>query len=231
MHDHIPPLAMKVHQFLGWVGAGRPLTGTGELRIADALELVGLLETGDDPTAGGHLRGLRSSRDLPGLRTLRDIAVEAGLLRTVRGRLVPVKKHAHMAATPLGVCDLLVRNVHETAPLLLSPDSEQPGLGAVVLQTLWASLATQEVSALPVHDLHAALWAAVADNIDPGNLYPPGTTIDQAKAELAERADLVLSAYESLGLMVITHDRGTVETTARGRQEAERRTARLATAR
>jgi len=42
---------------------GRPLTGKGNLRLADARHLVTALDTGDDPELGGH-RKLRSAEDL-----------------------------------------------------------------------------------------------------------------------------------------------------------------------
>jgi hypothetical protein len=78
-----------------WVDTGRRLTQTGQLTMADARHLVGLLETGDeiDPVIGKRVFRTRSSADLPGLAIVLAWAKAAGLLRVVRGQLVPVKKN------------------------------------------------------------------------------------------------------------------------------------------
>lgn len=81
----ISPWATAIHQLVHWVGNGRTLTTTGQLRVADGLELVQLLGTGDDPHGGAGQRRLASSRDLPVLQSLLTGAVDAGLLRTPAG--------------------------------------------------------------------------------------------------------------------------------------------------
>jgi hypothetical protein len=72
---------------------GRPLTGAGNLRLADARHLVAALETGDDPEFGGH-RKLTSAQDLPVLSWLFELALAAGVVRRARGRLVAVARFA-----------------------------------------------------------------------------------------------------------------------------------------
>lgn len=72
---------------------GRALTGTGNLRIADARELVVLLGTGDDPDLGGRQK-LTSAADLPGLDPLFRLAVQAGAVRRVKGKLLAVATFA-----------------------------------------------------------------------------------------------------------------------------------------
>ncbi|MGQ0465322.1 MAG: hypothetical protein ACT4QG_08365 [Sporichthyaceae bacterium] len=69
-------------------GPGVALTGTGNLRLADARRLVDLLDTGDDVT------GLRSAADLPGLDRVFLLALEAGAVRRHTGKLVSVAKFA-----------------------------------------------------------------------------------------------------------------------------------------
>ena len=69
---------------------GRKLTPKGNLQLADARHLVDALDTGDDLTVGGF----RSSEDLPGLRRLFHIALEAGMVRRQKGRLVAVARFA-----------------------------------------------------------------------------------------------------------------------------------------
>ena len=72
---------------------GRPLTGKGNLRLADARHLVAALDTGDDPEHGGR-RTLRSAEDLPSLHRLVHLALEAGVVRRKQGKLVAVARFA-----------------------------------------------------------------------------------------------------------------------------------------
>ena len=89
--------------FTGWVGAGRKLTQTGRITLADARELVVLLDTKDeiDPKIGDRVFRTRSSEELPGVTTVVEWAKASGLVRVTGGRLVPVKKHADLLARPL----------------------------------------------------------------------------------------------------------------------------------
>ena len=73
----------------GWVGAGgRPLTKTGNLRLADARELAALLGTGEQ-----DLR-VRSSAEMRRVSLLLAWAKKTHLVRVLKGRLVPVAKAA-----------------------------------------------------------------------------------------------------------------------------------------
>jgi hypothetical protein len=70
-----------------WLGPnGRALTPTGNIRPADARELITQLETGDE--------GLRfhSAAELPGLDVIVNWAKKARLVRKQGSRLVPVAK-------------------------------------------------------------------------------------------------------------------------------------------
>ena len=72
---------------------GRSLTGSGNLRLADARHLVDALDTGDDPEFGGF-GSLRSADDLSGLSRILEIALASGAVRRQRGRLVAVARFA-----------------------------------------------------------------------------------------------------------------------------------------
>src|SRR5262245_39889832 len=89
--------------FTGWVGAGRKLTQTGRVTLADARELVGLLGTGDvlDPKIGDRVFRTKSSEELRGLTTVVEWAKASRLVRVAGGRLVPVKKNAGLLDRPL----------------------------------------------------------------------------------------------------------------------------------
>jgi Plasmid pRiA4b ORF-3-like protein len=95
------PLA-QVAGLTRWVGNGRKLTQTGRLTLADARELVALLDTGDniDPVIGEKVFPTKTSEDLRGLTTIVHWAKAAGLVRVVRGRLVTMKKNAPLLDRP-----------------------------------------------------------------------------------------------------------------------------------
>ncbi|MFC3818681.1 IS1096 element passenger TnpR family protein [Planomonospora venezuelensis] len=96
------PVVRELRAFVEWVGAGRKLTATGQITLADARALVSLLETGDelDPRIGDRVFRTKSSAELPGLTRVFLWARAAGLVRTVKGRVVPVKKAAGLLTRP-----------------------------------------------------------------------------------------------------------------------------------
>jgi hypothetical protein len=87
------------------VGVGRPLTQTGRLRRTDAVALVEQLGTGDvlDPRFP-----IQSSAELHHLTLLGELAKACGLVRVVRGRLVPVRKRVGLLDQPLALVERLL---------------------------------------------------------------------------------------------------------------------------
>src|SRR4051794_24082281 len=94
------PAVRRLRGFVDWVGEGRALTQTGQLRRANALALVELLDTGDrvDPA-----HPIRSSADLYRLGVVVDWAKAGRFVRVVHGRLVPVRKTAALLDRPLAL--------------------------------------------------------------------------------------------------------------------------------
>lgn len=213
-------LATAIHRLVEWVGDGRALTGTGKLRVSDGQYLVGLLDTGDHPQGGAGLRRLSSTDNLPTLRYLVELAIEAGLLRIQRGRLLQVKKHAQQAATAEGVRQLLVENVHRTAPETLAPVFDRPDLGGTAFKALWAELSEAEEAPLVISELAEVLWSAVAADPDLIELWPVGQQ-DEAKAQFVEMTASVLLDYAQLGVLALNSERTIVQLTAGGAHEAE----------
>jgi len=103
------PALRQVTALTRWVGQGRKLTQTGQLTMADARHLVGLLDTGDeiDPVIGERVFRTRSSADLPVLAIVVAWATAAGLVRVVHGRLVSVKKNQRMIDRPAQLWNLM----------------------------------------------------------------------------------------------------------------------------
>jgi hypothetical protein len=86
----------QMRAFVNWVGAGRKLTQTGRITLADARMLVEMLGTGDviDPTIGDRVFRTASSQELLHLMLVVEWAKSARLVRKTGNRLVPVKKNA-----------------------------------------------------------------------------------------------------------------------------------------
>lgn len=99
------PALVRMLCLVDWVGAGRPLTATGRLRLADARELIALLNLPDvvDPQIGGRAHKTQSSDDLYELSVTFGWAKAARVVRVVKGRLLPVKLAAKLLTDPLAL--------------------------------------------------------------------------------------------------------------------------------
>ncbi len=97
----------RLRELARWTGAGRGLTQTGRIKLADARTLVTLLQTGDefDPKFHGHVYKTKSSDELYELSLLFNWSKAAGLVRVVKGRLLPVKKGMPFLDRPLDLWD------------------------------------------------------------------------------------------------------------------------------
>ncbi|WP_206785100.1 hypothetical protein [Amycolatopsis sp. MtRt-6] len=98
-------LVTQLRKFAGWVGDGRALTTTGNLKLADARELVSLLGTADEFEwdLGGEPQQVRSSADLPHLAIVFELAKRTRIVRVVKGRLVRVAKAAPLLKDALAL--------------------------------------------------------------------------------------------------------------------------------
>ena len=90
----LPAKVQALRDYLG--DTGKVLTATGNLKLADGRALVDLLDTGDeiDPKIGEKTFKTQSTAELRRLAYLVEIALEAGAVRRVNERLVPVKRWA-----------------------------------------------------------------------------------------------------------------------------------------
>ncbi|MEU6697256.1 hypothetical protein [Pseudonocardia sp. NPDC046786] len=93
------PILRDARLLAQWCGeGGRALTKTGNLRLADARELVELLGTGDEVDRPGGTRLVRAGQ-LPTLTWVLGAAVRAGAVRRDGGRLVAVPRFAALDDT------------------------------------------------------------------------------------------------------------------------------------
>jgi hypothetical protein len=93
----------RLLRFTEWVGDGRALTAKGNLRIADAAELIALLGLADqlDPEVDGRVWKTMSSEELYETNVVLAWAKEARFVRVVKGRLLPNKSAAKTLKDPV----------------------------------------------------------------------------------------------------------------------------------
>jgi hypothetical protein len=188
-----------------WVGAGRRLTQTGRLTMADARELVGLIGTGDeiDPVIGDRVFHTRSSEDLRGVTTVVAWAKAAGLVRVVQGRLVPVKKNARLLDRPLDLWAVMFEAFGQLGTAicptgwyasLLGPDFTD-GIAALLI-------GIAEAGTMSVEDANERVWSTLIARY----------RMDDATAEqvrhwrAATHRDLRSAINELIGLGALAED-------------------------
>jgi hypothetical protein len=95
----------RIQRFAEWAAPGRTLTATGRLRLADARELISLLDLVDviDPQIGGKVFKTKSSEELYEISVVFAWARTARVVRVVKGQLVPVKSASKLLADPLAL--------------------------------------------------------------------------------------------------------------------------------
>jgi hypothetical protein len=148
----------QVRGLTEWVGAGRKLTQTGRITLADARELVGLLNTGDelDPRIGDRVFRTRSSEELPGITLVAEWAKASGLVRVTGGRLVQAKRHAGLLKRPLELWARMFEAFPRLGQALCVPgwgesllrDDFEEGIGAVLAAMARGAITSGEACTL-----------------------------------------------------------------------------------
>ncbi|SDC79642.1 hypothetical protein SAMN05216174_104304 [Actinokineospora iranica] len=192
----------RFRTLVAWVGAGRALTTTKRLRVADARELALLLGV-DAP----YLERARSSADLPEVSLLVAWARAARLVRVVKGRLLAVKSAAGLLDRPLDLWWRAFEAFGELGPEVCAPASryEGPSLLAQVLPEvaldLWLSLYTAGGTPVPVELLAGSIREMMSALLGFG-IGGPLVGI----REMMWRRDLaaVLAALQTVGAVELT---------------------------
>ena len=194
----------QLRAFADWLGPkGRTLTAAGNIRPADARELISLLGTGDEGLA------FRSAPDLPGLDLIVNWAKKARLVRRQGPRLVPVAK----ARPVLADADALWQRAFEAAfdlgdavcrPLWTDePPSPLRLLYEVIAPDVLATIYSME-EPVPVARLAESVWDSVRAHFEVDSLSPI------AQIGLRGRVDndleYIFDAFEALGAVASVHD-------------------------
>lgn len=118
------PLMERIQALVDWVGEnGRPLTSSGNIKLADARELVDLLHTDDtvDPTIGARTFHTKSSAELGHLTLLVELAKKARLVRVVKNRLVRIARSRPVMKDPLALSARLFATICEARDAVVPP--------------------------------------------------------------------------------------------------------------
>lgn len=130
------PLLRQVGTLVAWVGtAGRRLTDKGALKLADARELVDLLDTDDqfDPVIGDQTFRTKSSTELSGLMLVVELAKKIRLLRVRDNRLVRVAKNQSLLEDQEALWNRMFTTVLEEPDVVL-PTNRYLGDGILAFE-------------------------------------------------------------------------------------------------
>jgi hypothetical protein len=197
-------VADQLRAFADWLGPkGRTLTPAGNIKPADARELISLLGTGDEGLA------FRSASDLPGLDLIVNWAKKARLVRRQGTRLVLVAKarpvladaeslwqRAFEAALDLG--DAVCRPVwadEPPSPLRLLYD--------VIVPDVLATIYSME-EPVPAARLAESVWDSIRAHFDVDSLSP--ITQMGLRGRVDNDLEHIFDAFEALGAVTSTYD-------------------------
>ena len=142
------PILSKFRDLAAYLGEGKMLTKKGHLKLADARELVELLDTGDvmDPRYGNATLRTTSSDNLRSLRVIVAWAKKAGVVRVLHGRLVTTKRGRGFAQNLTKEFDHVIDAVLNAGPLAIQSWPDQWG----IIKAIWNSLDDMSIDLLMV---------------------------------------------------------------------------------
>lgn len=158
-------LIRQLRTLVEWLGDGRSLTQTGQLKLADARELVTVLETGDviDPVINEQTSRTKSSAELAGLNLIVTWAKKARLVRVVKNRLVPIAKAKPLLRDGLALWNRAMDVVVELNDEILPPPRR--GHEGGILHMFFREIVPDFLRTMyglpehmPVIRLHESLW-------------------------------------------------------------------------
>ncbi|HET9975701.1 MAG TPA: hypothetical protein VFQ68_46275, partial [Streptosporangiaceae bacterium] len=192
----------QLRAFADWLGPkGRALTTAGNIRPADARELIALLGTGDE-----RLR-FHSAAELPGLELITNWAKKARLVRKQGTRLVPVAKARPVLADAEALWQRAFEAAFDLGDAVCRPIwADEPAspvrlLYDVIVPDVLAAIYSMD-EPVPVARLAESVWETVRARFDVDSLSP------LAQVGLRGRADndveQIFDAFEALGAVTST---------------------------
>jgi hypothetical protein len=196
-------VAGQLRAFAEWLGpGGRALTPAGNIRPADARELIALLGTGDEA-----LR-FRSAAELPGLDLIVSWAKKARLVRKQGTRLVPVAKARPVLADAGALWQCAFEAVFDLGDAVCRPlwADEPPSpvrlLYDVIVPDVLAAIYSMD-EPVPVARLAEPVWDTVRAHFDVDSLSPLSQTGLHGRVD--NDVEHIFDAFEALGAVTSTH--------------------------
>ena len=212
-----PVLAM-FRDFADYVGSGRKLTQKGNLTLADARQLVALLDTGDalEHRYGMSVSKITSSTELATLDAVFSWAKKAGFVRVLHGKVVACKRGLALKDDLAGGFDRAVEALMEIGPSSLYLRHNEKDwwtqLSAIVDSLSAELLALPYASPEPVELATVALFI--------GDLVVSGWSVqfdeDQVREWISSDVTAIVDSFVLCGLL---RREGNVKTHAWRRSE------------
>ena len=192
----------QLRAFADWLGPkGRALTTAGNIRPADARELIALLGTGDE-----CLR-FRSAAELPGLELIVNWAKKARLVRKQGTRLVPVAKARPVLADAEALWQRAFEAAFDLGDAVCRPIwADEPAspvrlLYDVVVPDVLAAIYSMD-EPVPVARLAESVWETVRAHFDVDSLSPLGQM--GLRGRVDNDVEHIFDAFEALGAVTST---------------------------
>jgi hypothetical protein len=192
----------QLRAFAEWLGRnGRALTPAGNIRPADARELIALLRTGDE-----GLR-FRSAAELPGLDLIVNWAKKARLVRRQGARLVPVAKARPLLADAEALWERAFEAAFDLGDAICRPlwadDPPSPvrRLFDVIVPDVLAAIYSMD-EPVPVARLAESVWDTVRTKFVVDSLSPLAQM--GLRGRVGDDLEHIFDAFEALGAVTST---------------------------
>jgi hypothetical protein len=192
----------QLRAFADWLGPkGRALTTAGNIRPADARELIALLGTGDE-----RLR-FHSAAELPGLELIANWAKKARLVRKQGTRLVPVAKARPVLADAEALWQRAFEAAFDLGDAVCRPIwADEPAspvrlLYDVIVPDVLAAIYSMD-EPVPVARLAESVWDTVRAHFDVDSLSPLGQV--GLRGRVDNDVEQIFDAFEALGAVTST---------------------------
>jgi len=193
----------QLRVFAEWLGPrGRALTSAGNIKPADARELIALLGTGDE--------GLRfhSAAELPGLDLIVNWSKKARLVRKQGTRLVPVAKARPLLADAEALWQRAFEAAFDLGDTVCRPIwADEPSspvrlLYDVIVPDVLAAIYSMD-ELVPVARLAWSVWETIRAYFDVDSLSPLGQA--SLRGRVDNDVEHIFDAFEVLGAVTSTH--------------------------